>query len=94
MVLSYLLLEVQPLSSINRDSRAYPNNQPTGCRCREPLSLCEKTSRNAWVGLNSKDNCRAENLFIRVTGQTQTLILANELQMMSSISGDKKIEWD
>jgi len=59
------------------------------------LPLCgQKTSRNAWAGLNAKKNCRAENLFIRVTGQKQTLILANELQMMSSISGDKKIEWD
>jgi len=57
------------------------------------LYAAKRTSRNAWVGLNSNASCINSDIFDRVTKQTQALIQSNELEMLSSLSRDKKIEW-
>jgi len=57
------------------------------------MYAAKKSNRNAWVGLNSTENSSIEDLFKRVMEQTGTLIQANELQMLSSISEHDKVHW-
>jgi diguanylate cyclase (GGDEF)-like protein len=57
------------------------------------LYAAKKSSRNAWVGLNTSESCIDEELFTRTLKQTQTLIESKELQLLSSISDHDKVQW-
>jgi diguanylate cyclase (GGDEF)-like protein len=57
------------------------------------LYAAKKSNRNAWVGLNSTDSCIAEDLFSRVTDQTQALVQSKELQIFTSISEQNNVIW-
>jgi len=57
------------------------------------LYAAKKSSRNAWVGVNSMNDCAVDDLFYRVTKQTQTLIQSNELNVLTSISAESDIHW-
>jgi diguanylate cyclase (GGDEF)-like protein len=57
------------------------------------LYAAKKSGRNAWVGIDSTASCLTDDLFTRVTEQTQSLIQAKELNMFTSISEHKKVIW-
>jgi len=57
------------------------------------LYAAKKSSRNAWVGLNTSESCIDKELFTRTLKQTQTLIESKELQLLSSISDHGKVQW-
>jgi diguanylate cyclase (GGDEF)-like protein len=57
------------------------------------LYAAKKSSRNAWVGLNTSESCIDEELFTRTIKKTQTLIESKELQLLSSISDHDKVQW-
>jgi len=57
------------------------------------LYAAKKSNRNAWVGLNSSDSCKADDLFARVTDQTELLVQSKELQMFTSISEIENVIW-
>lgn len=57
------------------------------------LYAAKKSSRNAWVGIDSTHTCIKEGLFSRVTEQTQVLIETKELRMVTSIPENKTIIW-
>jgi diguanylate cyclase (GGDEF)-like protein len=57
------------------------------------LYAAKRSSRNAWVGLNTSESCIDEELFTRTLKKTQTLIESKELQLISSISDHDKVQW-
>lgn len=57
------------------------------------LYAAKKSDRNAWVGIDSTAACIEDDLFARVTGQTQALIDSKELQVFTSISKHNNVTW-
>ena len=57
------------------------------------MYAAKKSTRNAWVGLNSKTNGRGDDLFASIIEQTQTLIQCDELEMVTSISEHDQVDW-
>jgi diguanylate cyclase (GGDEF)-like protein len=57
------------------------------------LYAAKKSSRNAWVGLNTSESCIDEELFTRTLKKTQMLIESKELQLLSSISDHGIVQW-
>jgi GGDEF domain-containing protein len=57
------------------------------------LYAAKRSSRYAWVGLNTSESCIDEELFTRTLKKTQTLIESKELQLLSSISDHDKVQW-
>jgi diguanylate cyclase (GGDEF)-like protein len=57
------------------------------------LYAAKKSSRNAWVGLNTSESCIDEEFFTRTLNKTQTLIESKELQLLSSISDHDNVQW-
>lgn len=57
------------------------------------MFAAKNSSRNAWVGINSKNDNLDHELFTRFFEQTQTLIQSGELEIITSISEHWHIKW-
>jgi len=57
------------------------------------LYAAKKSGRNTWVGLDGTAISNTDDLFTRITNQTQNLIKSKELQMFTSISAHKNVVW-
>ncbi|NQY65762.1 MAG: diguanylate cyclase, partial [Alteromonadaceae bacterium] len=57
------------------------------------MYAAKKSSRNAWVGLNSITNGQGDDLFASVIEQTETLIKSDELEMLTSVSERDQVHW-
>tara|TARA_R110000737_G_scaffold318972_3_gene330001 strand:- start:595 stop:3918 length:3324 start_codon:yes stop_codon:yes gene_type:complete len=57
------------------------------------LYIAKRSSRNAWVGLVNSNDRPSDDLFIKVTQDTQALVKSNDLQLLTSITEHNDIRW-
>jgi diguanylate cyclase (GGDEF)-like protein len=57
------------------------------------LYAAKNSNRNAWVGLENL-NSTEEDIFLKITKQTQNLIDLKQLEVRSSITDKSLLKWD